>query len=134
MLFRSLREAIFALDAIAADIDPTRGPGVRATLAAAMQRDPSWWRGYYPDDDHLAREFSLSDRLRYYWPVPDVEAATQRLLAELAARPIPPTLVSQYLPAQYAAWRDGRGALTPGGLIDGRIAEVLERYARAASE
>jgi D-tagatose-1,6-bisphosphate aldolase subunit GatZ/KbaZ len=129
----ALREAVFALDAIAAELDPCRGPGVRAALEAAMRRDPSWWRGYHEEADSIARTFSLSDRLRYYWPVPDVEAAMQRLLADLAARPIPPTLVSQYMPAQYAAWRENGGEMSPRGLVLGRVADVLDRYAAATS-
>jgi len=130
----ALREAVFALDAIAADLDPARGPGVRAALEAAMARDPSWWRGYYPEADRIAREFSLSDRLRYYWPVPAVESAMQRLLADLATQPIPPTLVSQYLPTHYAAWRDGQIELTPSSLILRSVVDVLERYGHAAGE
>jgi D-tagatose-1,6-bisphosphate aldolase subunit GatZ/KbaZ len=128
----ALREAVFALESIAAELGVAKCPGVRAALEAAMQRDPSWWRGYYRDDDAVARAFSLSDRLRYYWPVQAVDEAVRRLLAVLAGRPIPPTLVSQYLPAQYAAWRDGRGDLSPTGLILGRVEQVLARYAAAA--
>jgi len=130
----ALREAVFALDAIAVELTPARGPGVRAALESAMLADPSWWRGYYRDDDHVARAFSQSDRLRYYWPVAGVEREMQRLLRDLAARPIPPTLVSQYLPTQYLAWRNGDGALDPTALILGRVREVLDRYGRAAGE
>jgi len=72
--------------------------------------------------------------LRYYWPVAGVEREMQRLLRDLAARPIPPTLVSQYLPTQYLAWRNGDGALDPTALILGRVREVLDRYGRAAGE
>jgi D-tagatose-1,6-bisphosphate aldolase subunit GatZ/KbaZ len=129
----ALREAVFALDAIAAELDPARGPGVRAALDAAMQRDPSWWRDYYPPDDQVSRAFSLSDRLRYYWPVPEVEAAMARLLADLSGRAIPPTLVSQFLPTQHAAWREGQLALTPADLMRHRVGQVLDRYAGAAA-
>ena len=129
----ALREAVFALDAIAAECDPARSHGVRATLDAAMRRDPSWWQDYFSPDDRIARAFSLSDRLRYYWPEPEVEAAMSGLMADLSARPIPPTLVSQFLPAQYAAWRDGLLALTPAELMRHRVGQVLVRYGAATS-
>jgi D-tagatose-1,6-bisphosphate aldolase subunit GatZ/KbaZ len=130
----ALREAVFALDAIAAELAPDRGSGVRAALDAAMQADPHWWRGYHPAHARLARLFSLSDRIRYYWPVHAVEAALRTLLLELEAGHLPPTLVSQYLPEQYAAWREGLIALDPAALIRHRIGRVLERYADAAGE
>ena len=57
---------------------------------------------------HLDQQYSLSDRIRYYWPVPAVEAALERLLANLDANPPPLTLLSQYLPLQYEAVRAGR--------------------------
>ena len=128
----ALREAVFALDAIAGELG--HGPGVRAALEAAMQRDPSWWRDYYPAGDHVARAFSLSDRLRYYWPVPEVEAAMAQMIADLSARPIPPTLVSQFLPAQHAAWREGRLALVPAEMMRHAVTLVLDRYGAAAGE
>lgn len=122
----ALREAIFALDALAGELFGA-GP-VRPALRVAMQRDPSWWRGYHAPDDLLAREFSLSDRVRYYWPAPDVDAAVTGLLARLGAARLPPPLVSQFMPAQHAAWRDGRIGLHPFDLIRHRIGQVMERY------
>ncbi len=125
----ALREAIFALDAIAAEVQPGRGLAVRAALERAMAERPVWWHGYFAPEDRIGRLFSLSDRVRYYWPEPEVDAAVQQLLAGLAA--IPSTLVSQHLPSQYAAWRDGAIALTPASLIAHRVDEVLARYASA---
>jgi D-tagatose-1,6-bisphosphate aldolase subunit GatZ/KbaZ len=129
----AMREAVFALDAIAGELVSGHS-GARAALAAAMARDPSWWRGYYAEDDHIAREFSLSDRLRYYWPVTEVAVALDKLLGTFATKPIPPTLVSQYLPGRYAAWRDGRAGIDAPALVLGHVSEVLRRYGRAAGE
>ena len=50
-----------------------------------MLADPSHWRGHYPGAEaaqRLARAYSLSDRCRYYWPVPEVAAAVDRLFDE----------------------------------------------------
>ena len=127
----AFREAIFGLDAIAAEITPSREAGVRAVLERTMDARPHWWRGYFVPEDRVGRLFSLSDRVRYYWPEPELEAAVRRLAGELRA--IPPTLVSQYLPAQHAAWREGAIPLTPAALIAHRIEAVLLRYGQACA-
>jgi D-tagatose-1,6-bisphosphate aldolase subunit GatZ/KbaZ len=128
----ALREAIFALDAIADELLPARAHGVRAVLERRMLQQPNWWRGHHATDDRVARLYSLSDRARYYWPDPDVDAAVTGLLGDLAT--IPPTLVSQFMPRQYAAWRSGGMALTPDALIRHRVDEVLARYDDACSQ
>ncbi|MEK0083979.1 D-tagatose-bisphosphate aldolase, class II, non-catalytic subunit [Benzoatithermus flavus] len=131
----ALREAIFALDAIEAELLPAgERAGVRDALERAMLANPVHWQKYYPGSEaeqRLARAYSLSDRSRYYWPVPEVQAALDRLLANLAARPIPLPLVSQYLPTAFAAIRDGRLANEPRALIRHRVREVAAAYARA---
>jgi len=126
----ALREAIFALDVMASELQPGR-VGVRAALEQAMAGRPDWWRGYHAADDRVGRLFSLSDRVRYYWPEPAVAQAVDALFAE--APSLPPNLVSQYLPAQYAAWRAGGLALTPTALALHRVDAVLARYEAAIS-
>ncbi len=128
----ALREALFALDAIAAELSPADPPGVRTTLERVMADNPRWWQGYFSPDDRIGRLFSLSDRVRYYWPVPELDAAVQRLLHAPSA--LPPTLVSQYLPTQYAAWRAGEIALSPHALIAHRVGQVLRRYGEAGGQ
>lgn len=123
----ALREALFALDAIVAEATGACPSPVRAALERAMAAEPRWWSGYAAPGDAVARLFGLSDRVRYYWPAPEVERAVRTLLA-LPASALPPTLVSQYLPRQYEAWRDGAIALTPRALVAHRIGEVLDRY------
>lgn len=131
----ALREALFALAAIEADWLPTgERSGLRDALEAAMLADPRHWQGHYAgsaDEQRLARAFSLSDRCRYYWPVPGVAAAVERLLANLGRRPPPLPLVSQYLPRQHEAIRVGRLALEPGALVRDKVREVAAAYARA---
>ena len=108
--------------------------GLREALEAAMLADPRHWQGHYPgtpDEQRFARAFSLSDRCRYYWPVPTVAAAVDRLLANLARRPVPLPLLSQYLPRQHDAVRAGSLAADPRALIRAKIDEVAVVYARA---
>jgi D-tagatose-1,6-bisphosphate aldolase subunit GatZ/KbaZ len=108
---------------------------VRHALEDAMLADPSHWQGYYGDHpraQRFARQYSFSDRLRYYWPAARVQAALQQLLENLSARPIPLTLLSQFLPEQYRRVRDGRLANNPHALMEDKIGEVLADYAYAS--
>ena len=49
-----------------------------------MRSDPKHWRRYYHGSGRtleLQLQYSLSDRIRYYWPAPAVVAALERLTA-----------------------------------------------------
>jgi D-tagatose-1,6-bisphosphate aldolase subunit GatZ/KbaZ len=131
----ALREALFALAAIEAElIDPADQSNLPAVLEARMLDDPSQWQGYYPgnaDQQHLARRYSYSDRLRYYWPDPQVHSAQDLLLANLAAVELPLPLISQHLPNQYARIRRGELAAEPHALVIDHVRDVLRAYARA---
>ena len=105
----ALREALWALSDIAMELDLMPEASLKDTVLEAMQRDPRHWKGYYldPERQDFDLQFSLSDRIRYYWTAPAVARACTQLLERLAAAGIPLTLISQYLPA--AVRRDPRG-------------------------
>jgi D-tagatose-1,6-bisphosphate aldolase subunit GatZ/KbaZ len=99
-----------------------------------MTTTPRFWNKYYLSGGRqlaLDQQYSLSDRIRYYWPMPAVEAALNRLLANLDANPPPLTLLSQYLPPQYQAIRAGRLDLRARELVLHAIERVLEQYSAA---
>ena len=129
----ALRETLWALDAIERELSGTDAGGLRAAVMAVMHADPRQWRGYYRDDGGLALDlsYSLSDRIRYYWPHPDVQHACDSLLASLRRRPPPLTLVSQYLPLQHAAIRSGELGASVDALLHDGIARALRPYLRA---
>ncbi len=134
----AFREAVFALAAIEEEWLGNRPDlhtsGVREELERAMLQDPSHWKSYYQGDDatlRIARKFSYSDRSRYYWPQPSVAKAVQQLVANLSAHPAPLPLLSQYLPNQSEAVREGRLPNLPVNLIRDKIREVIDIYARA---
>jgi D-tagatose-1,6-bisphosphate aldolase subunit GatZ/KbaZ len=136
----AFREAVFALEAIEreslADRKGVPLSGLRDVLDAAMRREPAYWKDYYRGDEarlRLSRQFSLSDRIRYYWTRPEVEKALARLLANLEASGLPLPLLSQYLPAAWRAVRDGRIAPRAGDLVRGHVREVIELYVCACS-
>jgi D-tagatose-1,6-bisphosphate aldolase subunit GatZ/KbaZ len=99
-----------------------------------MRSDPRHWRAWYEGDDEeavrLRRRFSLSDRCRYYWTRPEVQAALGRLHANLEGRRLPRGLVSQYLPDAAGAVAGDEPGL-PGRLERWHVRRVLDRYARA---
>jgi D-tagatose-1,6-bisphosphate aldolase subunit GatZ/KbaZ len=134
----AFREAVFALEMIEAEWLGAHPDvplsGLRAALHNAMLADTRHWEGYYRGDpaaQAYARKYSLSDRCRYYWPVPSVQAALERLLLNLRPAPIPLSLLSQYLPVQYQRVRDGTLANTTDALITDKIEGVLADYACA---
>jgi D-tagatose-1,6-bisphosphate aldolase subunit GatZ/KbaZ len=101
-----------------------------------MLDEPHWWKGYYEGDERdqrLARRYSYSDRVRYYWPDPEIRAAQSRLLANLSNVDIPLPMLSQYLPNQYARVRHGELAAEPTALAIDSVRDVLRTYARACN-
>jgi D-tagatose-1,6-bisphosphate aldolase subunit GatZ/KbaZ len=133
----ALREALFALAAMEDELVPDQQ---RSHLVDVVDRvmvaRPKWWAGYYDGDAHalaLARRYSYSDRLRYYWPEPDVVEAQDRLLANLRATEIPLPVLSAHLPEQYARVRAGDLVADPAALAIDRVRDVLRGYTAACA-
>ena len=134
------REAIFALSAIERELlngsKGKRASQVREALDQAMLRKPEHWKSYYRGDEaklRLSRAFSYSDRCRYYWPEPSVQEEVARLMANLQSQSLPATLISQYFPAEYEAYRDGAFPAQAKELVRHHILAVLKIYAEACS-
>ncbi|MDJ1009533.1 MAG: D-tagatose-bisphosphate aldolase, class II, non-catalytic subunit [Paracoccaceae bacterium] len=98
----ALREALYALDAIADVMEGHRPEGrLIAAMEAAMLADPDNWRNYYHGSERelwVQRHFSYSDRIRYYWPGEAAQAAVEALLDRLRGRPVPAPVLSQFAP------------------------------------
>jgi D-tagatose-1,6-bisphosphate aldolase subunit GatZ/KbaZ len=134
----SFREAVFALAAMEEEwLGKRKGVEIsklRSSLDQAMLENPVYWAPYHQGDDaalEFSRKYSYSDRSRYYWPIPQVEAALQILLHNLGATPLPLSLVSQFMPIQYLAIREGQIANQPEEMIHHKIGEVLGQYSGA---
>ncbi|HEX8816928.1 MAG TPA: class II D-tagatose-bisphosphate aldolase, non-catalytic subunit [Terriglobales bacterium] len=134
----AFRDAVFALAAIEEEWLGSRRSvklsGIREALEDAMIANPEHWKGYYQGDEpalRVARKYSLSDRIRYYWPVPAVASALGRLLSNLEKNPPPVSLLGQYLPNQAAAIRNRTLANHPADLIRHKILAVTGIYAQA---
>jgi len=130
----ALRETMWSLAAIARELPGGRDEiDLRSVLLATMRADPRHWRSYYEDaaNEALDLQYSLSDRIRYYWPYPEVQRASASLLGRLRRAPLPLTLLSQYLPRQYEAVRAGRLSRMTDDILHEGIALALRPYARA---
>jgi len=131
----ALREALFALAAmeeeLVAEADRSH---LREVLERRMLADPSQWEGYYPgnaEQQRFACRYSYSDRLRYYWPDPEVRSAQERLLANLGSLELPLPLISAHLPEQYARIRRAELAAQPQAMVIDHVRDVLRAYASA---
>jgi D-tagatose-1,6-bisphosphate aldolase subunit GatZ/KbaZ len=130
----ALRETLWGLAAIAHELAGGREQtDLRSVVIAAMRADPRHWRDHYhdPANESLDLQYSYSDRIRYYWPLPEVQRACADLLDRLRRAPLPLTLLSQYLPRQYAAVRAGRLSPLTDDILHEGIALALRPYARA---
>ncbi len=135
----AFREAVFAMAEIEQEwLGNRKGAAlsyVREALEQAMLADPQYWEGYYRGDEaalRFARKYSLSDRCRYYWPKPAVASALEKLLKNMIVHPAPISLLSQYLPNQSAAVREGKIANDPVALVRNKVGEVIDEYIYAA--
>jgi D-tagatose-1,6-bisphosphate aldolase subunit GatZ/KbaZ len=131
----ALREAVWALDCIDREWHGAQqAANVRAALLDAMRANPKHWRQYYHAAGQaldVQLEYSLSDRIRYYWPEPAVTAALGRLQAAFATQTPPLALLSQYLPAAHAAVRAGTLAPRMPELLTHHVRQVLAQYSHA---
>jgi D-tagatose-1,6-bisphosphate aldolase subunit GatZ/KbaZ len=129
----ALREMLWALVEIEDELGVAPPESLKHVVHAAMQRDPRYWKAYYTDrtSQDFDLQYSLSDRIRYYWNVAEVQKASEALIANLSTRRIPLTLLSQYLPKQYAAIRAGSLRNDPRELVLDGVAQVLRDYVNA---
>lgn len=126
----ALREALYGLDAVAAELDG-QPPALEAAMERLMLTQPKHWASHYhgtPNEQRLQRHFSYSDRIRYYWPERAAQQAVAALLARLEGRQIPQPLVSQYLARLYPALVSGRLSAAPLDLCLAAIDAALDPY------
>ena len=134
----AFRQAVFALAMMESELFPTEERSqLIESLDESMQREPGHWKEHYHGDERelsFARKYSLSDRARYYWPDPDVQAALTKLVVNLERTPIPLSLISQYMPDLYPGIRTGAIANSASQMVHHRIRSVLNDYAFACGE
>ena len=131
----ALREGLFALAAIEAELVPEdERSHLPEVVEQRMLAEPGEWERYYEGDEderRIARRYSYSDRMRYYWPDPAIREAEARLYRNLTTRAIPLPLVSQHLPDQYHRVRAGSLAAGPRELVIDKVRDALRPYSAA---
>ncbi len=133
----AIREALWALDSIEMDwIDAGRWSRLRETAIERMNSDPRHWSKYYTSTGAELTydlQYSLSDRIRYYWGQREIVAAQDKLFANLTQNPPPLALISQYLPSAFQSARSSRASLAPKTLVVEHVRSVLEGYSSACT-
>lgn len=131
----ALRETLWALADIEAELVGANGSGFKRCVLDTMRAQPQHWQKYYTSGERLALDlqYSLSDRIRYYWSDPVIQAAQKVMLTNLEKLTIPLTLISQYLPQHYALVRGGQLQRRPGELLIAGVAAVLRQYNQACA-
>ena len=77
-----------------------------------------------PEQVRMLRQFSYSDRIRYYWNDAAVAGALRTLLRNLSEHPPPDTLVSQH----FHDIEFGRIPSDPDELVRRRVQRSAYRY------
>jgi D-tagatose-1,6-bisphosphate aldolase subunit GatZ/KbaZ len=134
----ALREALWALDAIEREwIDEARQAHLRDVTLAVMRQQPRYWQNYYKGDERAIRfdlAYSLSDRIRYYWPDPAIERARQALFTNLRENPPPLSLLMQYMPVALDAVSRDDAPFDPHVFAMAHIGAVLDDYHYACND
>ena len=133
----AMREALEALEDIESQLVAEEDRSqLGALLEDTMLREPKEWLPYYPGgaaEQKLLRRYSYSDRVRYYWHLPEMVVAVERLVGNLSKVAIPESILSRYMPAQYLRVRTGEIRGDPAALIVDKVRDVLRVYAAACN-
>lgn len=126
------REGIYALDRLA-QIAGWMHRDLSETMESAMLADPRHWQRHLDaaaGDLRLQRHVSYADRIRYYWPRPDAQAALSRLRGVLSGRRLPDPLLHQgFAPAILDRAEALRSQLpAPDALLQASVQEALAPY------
>ncbi|OAT52873.1 tagatose-bisphosphate aldolase subunit GatZ [Providencia heimbachae] len=128
----ALREAMFSLSLIENELIPAEK---RSELISVIDRvmldEPKYWKDYYSpiySKAAIDRHYSLSDRLRYYWPHTEINNSVEKMLSNLSQVEIPLGIVSQLFPEQFKNILSKKIILTPKNLIIAHIQSVLALY------
>jgi D-tagatose-1,6-bisphosphate aldolase subunit GatZ/KbaZ len=131
----AFREAVFALTLVENELIPAdQRSRLGEVLDEAMLREPKYWLSHYhgtTQQQAFARKYSLSDRVRYYWAQPEVQAAFNILIRNIGDKPIPLSLVSQFFPCHQSLIREGWLTNSAEMILTESILFVLQDYIRA---
>ena len=130
MITFAYREALYSLAEMEKWLMPShKQSNLLEICEEVMCAHPQYWQSHYHGTEcekRLARHFSYSDRIRYYWTQEPIKRAVNQLMANYENIILPPTLLAQYAPCAL-------GVRTARELINYRVGEVVYRYEKATS-
>ncbi|MFK8083338.1 MAG: class II D-tagatose-bisphosphate aldolase, non-catalytic subunit [Granulosicoccus sp.] len=123
-----MREAVFALAQIEQQlVGKGKQSQIINAIDKAMEDNPSNWNTYYQGEAaevQQLKHFSYSDRIRYYWAIPEVQKALNTLCSNINAISIPETIISQHFPTRQF----GDLAATAETMIQEHVELCIDRY------
>ncbi|CAK7192869.1 D-tagatose-1,6-bisphosphate aldolase subunit KbaZ [Commensalibacter sp. Nvir] len=133
----AFREALFSLSYIEDILYERKDRSqIRDVIETVMVQNPQYWQDYYKGDSSeqkIARFYSYSDRIRYYWPEPKIVSAYNCLIKNIRNKLPSETLLSQFLPEVYHACRAGQLEKDPEVWLKYKVGLVLKKYSKACS-
>ena len=136
----AMREALFALaymeEMIMHGKEDEQSHFIDVLEKAMLAEPKNWQKHYHGDENELwfKRKFSFSDRSRYYMPVPEVNAAKEKMIANLRKYGVSLAVLSQFMPIQYTKVREGVLENDPEVLIKDRIKNTIDEYLFASHQ
>lgn len=128
------RQALYALDALSAWVDPARsGHDLAGAMEAVMIAKPGHWQKHYAgsaEELRLQRHFGYADRIRYYWPDPAAQTAVAAVFTALETS-VPAPLIRQYFAAPVIARAQVLEAAAGGwarALVWAQVQDMLAPY------
>ena len=128
------REGLFALEDVEREVCEGDLSNFRGVLENVMREDDKYWKKYYHGTQREMNEklaFSYSDRSRYYMGRGPVRESQGRLFRNVDNAKIPLSVISQYMPIQYARLRKGELPLKAQALCADRVRDFLDDYSYA---
>lgn len=128
-----LREALFELAKIEEEMisEASERSNLVEIIEAVMLENPKNWKKHYHGSEvelKRARKYSFSDRVRYYIGDDKVQKAIDTLFENLRDTGMPYSLLSQYVPVQYAKIRKGELANDPKAIALDGVVQVVDEY------
>ena len=126
------REGLYALSLMEKELIPEeQRANFIEVVEAKMLANPKNWEVYYKGTEAekaLKRKYSLSDRSRYYFADPDIQAAIRKLCDNIDSVHVPLGLLHQYFPVQYIQVRDGKLSRKAMELVKAKVIDRIEDY------
>lgn len=124
------REAVFAMAALEDELPFPKRSEIIHVIDSVMNADDRHWRGYVARGDQQRQHklFGLSDRVRYYWPDPNVARAVEILHVNIDTVNLPQDLLARHVGADL---NTDAGLPLSARIIDAKVGAVVRKYLAA---